>query len=74
MATFWVRVVFHNLANLANLLMKLTQVRESEAEVMKTVNMHDAKTQLSRLVRDVLSGKRVQIARRGSCTALVADG
>lgn len=66
MATFWVRVIFDKLAKLANLLMKLTQIRESEAEAMKTVNMHDAKTQLSRLVRDVLSGKRVQIARRGT--------
>jgi len=32
---------------------------------MEIVNMHKAKTELSRLVRDVLNGKRVWIARRG---------
>lgn len=32
---------------------------------IKTVNMHQAKTELSRLVKEVLSGKRVQIARNG---------
>ena len=32
---------------------------------MEIVNMHQAKSELSRLVRDVLAGKRVQIARRG---------
>lgn len=30
-----------------------------------TVNMHEAKSNLSRLVQDVLSGKRVMIARNG---------
>lgn len=30
-----------------------------------TVNMHEAKSGLSRLVQDVLDGKRVQIARNG---------
>ena len=30
-----------------------------------TVNMHEAKSNLSRLVQDVLSGKRVRIARNG---------
>jgi antitoxin (DNA-binding transcriptional repressor) of toxin-antitoxin stability system len=33
--------------------------------VIKTVNMHEAKTNLSKLVQDVLDGKRVRIARHG---------
>ncbi len=32
---------------------------------METVNMHKAKTELSRLVQDVQDGKKVCIARRG---------
>lgn len=32
---------------------------------MEIINMHQAKSELSRLVRDVLAGKRVRIARRG---------
>ncbi|MCC5925578.1 MAG: type II toxin-antitoxin system Phd/YefM family antitoxin [Bacteroidetes bacterium] len=32
---------------------------------IETVNIHQAKTELSHLVKDVLSGKRVQIARNG---------
>jgi antitoxin (DNA-binding transcriptional repressor) of toxin-antitoxin stability system len=32
---------------------------------IKTVNMHQAKTELSRLVQEVLDGKRVRIARNG---------
>lgn len=33
--------------------------------VIKTVNMHEAKTSLSMLVQEVLEGKRVWIARNG---------
>jgi antitoxin (DNA-binding transcriptional repressor) of toxin-antitoxin stability system len=33
--------------------------------VVKTVNMHEAKSNLSKLVQDVLDGKRVRIARHG---------
>ena len=32
---------------------------------IKLVNMHEAKSQLSRLVQDVLDGNRVRIARNG---------
>ena len=32
---------------------------------IKTVNMHQAKTELSRLVQEVLDGKRVRIAKNG---------
>lgn len=32
---------------------------------MKTVNIHDAKTQLSRLIAEVEAGESVTIARRG---------
>jgi len=32
---------------------------------IKLVNMHEAKSQLSRLVQDVLNGNRVRIARNG---------
>jgi antitoxin (DNA-binding transcriptional repressor) of toxin-antitoxin stability system len=37
----------------------------TSSSTIETVNMHQAKTELSRLVKDVLSGKRVQIARNG---------
>lgn len=33
--------------------------------MIKTVNMHDAKSSLSKLVQDVLDGERVRIARHG---------
>lgn len=33
--------------------------------MVKTVNMHDAKTSLSKLVQDVLDGHSVRIARNG---------
>lgn len=32
---------------------------------IKTVNMHQAKTELSRLVQEVLDGRRVRIAKNG---------
>jgi prevent-host-death family protein len=33
--------------------------------MIKTVNMHEAKSSLSKLVQDVLDGERVRIARNG---------
>lgn len=32
---------------------------------IRTVNMHQAKTELSRLVQEVIDGKRVRIAKNG---------
>ena len=36
---------------------------------MKTVNIHEAKTHLSRLLDDVLAGEEVVITRRGEAVA-----
>jgi prevent-host-death family protein len=37
--------------------------------VAKTVNMHEAKTQLSRLVKDAASGEEIVIAKAGEPVA-----
>ena len=38
---------------------------------MKQVNIHDAKTQLSRLLEDVEAGERIVIARAGEPVAVL---
>lgn len=39
---------------------------------MKQVNVHDAKTQLSRLLEEVEAGERIVIARAGEPVAVLA--
>ena len=39
---------------------------------MRTVNVHDAKTQLSRLLEEVEAGERIVIARAGEPVAVLS--
>jgi prevent-host-death family protein len=50
---------------------KLDQVDLVQINVMKTVNIHEAKTQLSRLIEEVSKGESFVIAKAGKPVARV---